>query len=149
MNIEIANRLINLRKKNGYSQEDLADKLGISRQAISKWERAESSPDTDNLIALSRLYQVSLDELLQTDEIKITDNASNSSEIKNNNVLNDKDKVNSRAYGMYLFPYPVITVIAFFLIGFLLKKWEYAFLVYFTVPIYYGIAEIVHRNKVR
>ena len=66
MNIEIANRLVELRKKNGYSQEELAEKIGISRQAVSKWERAESSPDTDNLIALSRLYQVSLDELLGT-----------------------------------------------------------------------------------
>jgi transcriptional regulator with XRE-family HTH domain len=68
MNIEIANRLMELRKKNGYSQEQLADKLGISRQSVSKWERAESSPDTDNLICLAGLYGVSLDSLLKTDE---------------------------------------------------------------------------------
>lgn len=66
MNIEIANRLVELRKKNGYSQEELAEKLGLSRQAVSKWERAESSPDTDNLINLSRLYSISLDALLAT-----------------------------------------------------------------------------------
>ena len=68
MNILIANKLVELRKKNGLSQEELADKLGISRQAVSKWERAESSPDTDNLICLAKLYNVSLDELLNTDE---------------------------------------------------------------------------------
>lgn len=68
MNIEIANRLIELRKKSGYSQEELADKLGLSRQAVSKWERAEASPDTDNLICLAKLYGVSLDQLLNTDE---------------------------------------------------------------------------------
>lgn len=68
MNIEIANRLVNLRKSNHLSQEALAEKLGISRQAVSKWERAEASPDTDNLILLARLYRVSLDELLRTDE---------------------------------------------------------------------------------
>lgn len=68
MNIEIANRLVNLRKENNLSQEGLAEKLGISRQAVSKWERAEASPDTDNLILLARLYGVSLDELLQTDD---------------------------------------------------------------------------------
>ncbi len=68
MNIEIANRLVQLRKQYGYSQEELAARLGISRQAVSKWERAESSPDTDNLIMLSRLYGVSLDSLLATDE---------------------------------------------------------------------------------
>lgn len=64
MNIEIANRLLQLRKKHGFSQEDLAAKIGISRQSVSKWERAEASPDSDNLIALARLYGVSLDELL-------------------------------------------------------------------------------------
>ena len=68
MNIEIANRLVELRKKNGLSQEELADKLGLSRQAVSKWERAESSPDTDNLICLAKLYNVSLDDLLKTDQ---------------------------------------------------------------------------------
>ncbi|MGW8113837.1 helix-turn-helix domain-containing protein [Caproicibacterium sp. NSD3] len=67
MNIEIANRMVQLRKKQGLSQEELAEKLGISRQAVSKWERAESSPDTDNLILLARLYQISLDDLLKTD----------------------------------------------------------------------------------
>lgn len=65
MNLEIANRLVALRKENRLSQEALAEKLGISRQAVSKWERAEASPDTDNLIALARLYHVSLDELLK------------------------------------------------------------------------------------
>lgn len=68
MNIEIANRLVNLRKSNNLSQEALAEKLGISRQAVSKWERAEASPDTDNLILLARLYGISLDELLKTDD---------------------------------------------------------------------------------
>ncbi len=65
MNIEIANRLLELRKKHGYSQEQLAEKLGISRQSVSKWERAEASPDTDNLLLLADLYGVSLDELLR------------------------------------------------------------------------------------
>ena len=64
MNLEIANRLLALRREHGYSQEELAYKLGVSRQAVSKWERAESSPDTDNLLALARLYGVSLDALL-------------------------------------------------------------------------------------
>jgi len=68
MNIEIANRLVELRKKMGLSQEELADKLGLSRQAVSKWERAEASPDTDNLICLAKLYGVSLDDLLNTDQ---------------------------------------------------------------------------------
>lgn len=64
MNVEIAQRLAELRRAKGYSQEALARELGLSRQAISKWERAESAPDTENLITLARLYDMSLDELL-------------------------------------------------------------------------------------
>jgi len=68
MNVEIAERLAKRRREAGYSQESLAEKLGVSRQAVSKWERSESSPDTDNLIALAQLYGVSLDDLLFVDD---------------------------------------------------------------------------------
>lgn len=64
MDLAMAQRLVNRRKAAGLSQEALAAQLGVSRQAVSKWERSESSPDTDNLIALAALYGVSLDELL-------------------------------------------------------------------------------------
>ena len=64
MDIRTADRLVALRRARGWSQEELAVRLGVSRQAVSKWERAEASPDTDNLIALARLYGVSLDQLL-------------------------------------------------------------------------------------
>ena len=56
--------MVALRREQGWSQEELAIRLGVSRQAVSKWERAEASPDTDNLIALARLYGISLDQLL-------------------------------------------------------------------------------------
>jgi HTH-type transcriptional regulator/antitoxin HipB len=81
MNIEVANRLVNLRKQMGLSQEQLAEKIGVSRQAVSKWERSEASPDTDNLILLARLYNVSLDDLLKTDdEIPTYDKAEKTAE---------------------------------------------------------------------
>lgn len=64
MDLAMAQRLVDRRKAAGLSREALAAQLGVSRQAVSKWERSESSPDTDNLIALAALYGVSLDELL-------------------------------------------------------------------------------------
>ena len=93
MNIEIANRLVELRKKNGLSQEELADKLGLSRQAVSKWERAESSPDTDNLICLAKLYNVSLDDLLNTDESvdEIAQNVKEQEEDKKSTITLEDD----------------------------------------------------------
>ncbi|WP_251231592.1 helix-turn-helix domain-containing protein [Adlercreutzia aquisgranensis] len=67
MNVDMAKRLADRRRNAGLTQEALAEKLEVSRQAVSKWERSESSPDTDNLIALADLYGVSLDELLYGD----------------------------------------------------------------------------------
>ena len=64
MTLETANRLYELRKKHNLSQEELAEKLGVSRQAVSKWERSEASPDTDNIIALAKIYGLTLDELI-------------------------------------------------------------------------------------
>lgn len=68
MNIDIAQRLYELRRDHGYSQESLAEALDISRQAISKWERAESAPDMGNLIALADLYGITIDELVRPGE---------------------------------------------------------------------------------
>lgn len=58
-------RLAELRRRHGYSQEGLAERLGISRQAVSKWESAQTQPDIQNLVALSELYEVSLDHLIK------------------------------------------------------------------------------------
>lgn len=60
-------KLTILRKKNGLSQECLADKLGVSRQAISRWELGSTKPDAENLLQLSNLFGVSLDYLLHDD----------------------------------------------------------------------------------
>ena len=68
MNIKTADRLCTLRKEHKLSQEELAEKLGVSRQAVSKWERSEASPDTDNLIELAHIYGVTLDELLNGED---------------------------------------------------------------------------------
>ena len=65
LSMEIAQRLADMRREKGFSQEELANRLGLSRQAISKWERGESAPDMANLIALADLYDVTLDELIR------------------------------------------------------------------------------------
>lgn len=62
--MNIADRLKDLRKNAGYSQEQLAEMLEISRQAVSKWESAQGYPDIENVIRLSQIYHVSTDYIL-------------------------------------------------------------------------------------
>ncbi|MCM1022587.1 MAG: helix-turn-helix domain-containing protein [Prevotella sp.] len=63
----LADKIIELRKKNGWSQEELAEKMNVSRQSVSKWEGAQSIPDLDRILALSKLFGVSTDYLLKDD----------------------------------------------------------------------------------
>lgn len=86
MDLAMAQRLVDRRKAAGLSQEALAAQLGVSRQAVSKWERSESSPDTDNLIALAALYGVSLDELLYGEAMDSTDDSQADDEAQNSNA---------------------------------------------------------------
>lgn len=65
--MKLGEKIQQLRKSNGMSQEQLAEKILISRQAISKWELGESIPDADNLLQLSKLFGVSVDYLLNED----------------------------------------------------------------------------------
>ena len=62
--------LINLRKQKGWSQDDLADNLNLSRQAISKWENDTSKPDIDNIKKISKVFSVTIDDLLNNDVVK-------------------------------------------------------------------------------
>ncbi len=68
--MNFASKLKNLRKKTGFSQEKLADKLGVSRQAVTKWETENGIPDIENIIAISKLFDVSIDDLLLDEEVK-------------------------------------------------------------------------------
>ena len=63
--MEFYQKLKNIRKENGMSQEDLADRLGVSRQAVSKWENGQGFPETEKLMQISSLFNVSLDYLLK------------------------------------------------------------------------------------
>ena len=61
----LGERIGNLRRDAGYSQEYVAESLGVSRQAVSKWENGSSEPSTTNLIAIGKLYEIPPEELLK------------------------------------------------------------------------------------
>lgn len=70
--MSIAERLQELRKQSGYSQEQVAEMLGLSRQAISKWESGQGKPEIDNIVKLTEIYNVSADYiLLGTEKVSV------------------------------------------------------------------------------
>ncbi|MBO5163435.1 MAG: helix-turn-helix transcriptional regulator [Ruminococcus sp.] len=71
----LADKIIELRKKSGMTQDELAEKLGVSRQSVSKWESAQSTPDLNRILRLSEIFSVSTDILLK-DELDLNPTAS-------------------------------------------------------------------------
>lgn len=168
----LGNKLYELRKKSGLSQEAFAEKLGVSRQAVSKWECGASLPDTDNLITISNLYGVSLDELVgkvsPAPEASAPEAQADKAEDKDeyedeNEDEDDKDDAEAEAYYsndgteadkkrkilrvLHALPYPIFITIVFLLWGFLLDGWGIAWTVFITIPVYYSILDCFRTKK--
>ena len=86
----LSEKLYELRKKRALSQEQLAEQLGVSRQAISKWESGKAVPETDTLISISKYFDVSLDYLMK-EENSISENAV-SLEVHQTEATNKREK---------------------------------------------------------
>ena len=86
--MEFNNRLYQLRKQKGFSQEELASRLNVSRQTVSKWEVGDSTPDMEKLAAISDLFDVSLDLLIMGKEPPTPTAAPAKSELAD--VINEK-----------------------------------------------------------
>ena len=83
----LGKKLTLLRKQNGLSQEQLAEKLGIARQTVSKWETGQAIPELDGLISLSNLYGTSIDRIVKNEKCNL--NLSN----KNSVLENERNKL--------------------------------------------------------
>ena len=125
--IKFKDRLIKLRKMNGWSQEELGYKLNVSRQTISKWESSDTMPEMDKIIHLSKIYNLSIDELvygsIKTEEVKndltLTNDDINNTE--NNDfpkTIYDEEKKN--IIKKYIIR-AIIFVISIVFIGYLIK----------------------------
>lgn len=76
----LSEKIYTLRRKGGLSQEQLAEKIGVSRQAISKWETGMSTPELDKLKALSEYFQVTIDELTKNQAESASKNSTKETE---------------------------------------------------------------------
>lgn len=157
MDIKTADKLQALRKSHGYSQEALSEKLGVSRQAVSKWERGESSPDTDNLIALAGIYNVTLDDIINSDkELPGKDDLQNNTPAENAEQIaheaadttekktkpEDKSYPKRKRFGKALvkFPFVFLIVAVYVVLNLFIGKWHPSWLMLLSIPIYYHFA---------
>ena len=142
MTIELANKLTELRKKHNLSQEELADKLNVSRQAISKWERAEASPDTDNLIELAKLYEVSLDELvgLKGKEEKV--------EVVDKKPCPKPQAVRPTKWDILVSTFTTVAVVVtYVLLGAFAGLWDKAWPIFFLIVVIPSLFETIERRN--
>lgn len=151
MNLEIADRLVELRKKNGYSQEGLAERLGVSRQAVSKWETGMSSPDLDNLITLSKIYCVSLDELVGNDRTDtLCEVVDGCDEVIEKEDDEDEDEESSKfdLVSDSIISFVTLGCIAFYLVfGFLNDIWHPTWIVFFLIAITATLIDSIKRRS--
>ena len=145
MNTDFAQKLSGYRQQKGLSQEELAQKIGVSSQTVSEWERGESSPDTDNLIALSEIYGISLDELIKgkNQHQSVFQTADSSYTESSDKSQGSKFKILSD------FPYSLICVLIHCLWGMsgILGGWSYSWTIFLTIPVYYLIVSMIQKRK--
>ena len=172
---KIGSKLLQLRKKAGLSQGEMADRLGVSRQAISKWECDESLPDTENLIMIAKLFAISLDELVdnvpaaqeacaqsneangpakalcagddgEEDDDEEDDDEDNEDDDEVDNATTEKQKRLLRV--LYAIPGPILLTAVFLLWGFLFDGWSVAWTVYLLVPVFNSVLACFRTRRV-
>ena len=122
----LADKIIMLRKKNGLTQEEFAEKMNVSRQAISKWESGQSIPDLDKILKISTLFGMTTDYLLK-DEIVCEENTNNLSEKKQ-----EREHIASAVFVTY---FGIIALI-YFIWSFISKDWHTTLLIFIAGGIF-------------
>ena len=120
----IADRIQSLRKTKGMSQEELADAVGVSRQAVSKWESEQATPDLDKVVIMSDIFEVTTDYLLKGIEPVKTDDHKTMADVIDSKVLTDKNGKRAKkilkwvliGFGILL-TVDIITMLIYFLVN--------------------------------
>lgn len=160
MSIKQGEYLKKLRTENNLSQEKLGEKLGLSRQSISKWEQGNAAPDIENIMKLAKLYNVSVESILNGEEDKkeeITEKtapeassaeteAAKTNPPKESNNKHEKKKIH---HTWVFYSYPVLMTILYALLGVLFspKGWYMGWIVFLTIPLFYTGVTAYNKKK--
>ena len=98
-------KLISLRKQKGFSQEDLGNKMGVSRQTISKWESGQTNPEMTKLKDLSKIFEISVDELINNEvELK---------KEKEETIIKEEVKINLKPTNILIIVSCILIILGF------------------------------------
>lgn len=157
----LGEKLKELRIKENLSQEDLAIKLNVSRQAVSKWEQNLSLPDTNNLILIAKIFHVTLDEL-----VNYNDNLNTNSEVKENKESSEEKEINEDAIeekeekeyevfeksSLFAILSSLIFItcfLVFILVGVYVNGgWSYSWIALLFIPVFLSLIESVKRKRI-
>lgn len=158
----IGEKLKELRIKNKMSQDELASKLGVTRQAVSKREQNLALPDTNNLISIAKIFNVKLDELVNYNtelsndntnigNIKNNDDSNNNNETKlDKNENKEKEDIkNTPIYKILSSLTILICLVLFILVGMYAPNgWNYSWIIWLLAPTLLSLFESIKRKKV-
>ena len=136
--MKLSDKIVGLRKSNGMSQEDLAEKLDVSRQAISRWESGAAMPDANNILQLSKLFGVTTDYLLN-DDYQSDNDLPKVKEVQNDNL---------GQIMIYLVTLEVMILLMQFMTTFILQNVFFAFLSFLPFVAAIGGFEYAYQKKV-
>lgn len=136
--MKLPDKIVGLRKSNGMSQENLAEKLDVSRQAISRWESGAAMPDANNILQLSKLFDVTTDYLLN-DDYQSDNDLPKVKEVQNDNL---------GQIMIYLVTLEVMILLMQFMTMFILQNVFFAFLSFLPFVAAIGGFEYAYQKKV-
>ena len=136
----LADKIIKLRKENGMSQEELSERLGVSRQAVSKWECNETVPDLQKIIQLSEMFYVTTDYLLK-DYIESVD----ADAVHNAETVQSEKIGCTLAWWEITSAYWILMAALYLLVSFLTKAWHLTWIIWVASPAIETLIKGVYR----
>ena len=129
--MNLGEKLIKLRKDKNLSQEEVAEKLGVTRQTISKWETNESTPDLNKIVPICNLYDITTEELLTDKKI----------------VKKENNKVKNQSLKLIDSIISTITLLLYLSISFLTRRWDITWIIWIIYVVVLEIIKLVFTLK--